>query len=247
MSEKVRTNMLVRYINTGAEEQLPVGLANSLIKAGMAEEVKKAPEPVSPETPRWSVELYGHLEPKLFIVMRIGNHRLQYGGLPERANHKVTWEGGFRYTSGFGREVPEVILCEYTTRYKNAHRDERLPIEASAPDAANMQMAAALQTAQLFERKKEAALKVPQLSPRTHFLDAEGGAKHMDNGVDAGNPPGRESVIQASRSAEGERVCEVRVKNGHFHTLGSDLLEQARARGAKVIRKIQKGVWERPT
>lgn len=170
--------MRIRYLNNGNFDHVDRNVGQSLIRAGIAEEVSETKPgqssldalrehqramnpPAPPDQPRWSVEYLGLVQKAWFVVLRVGAYAVKFGGDPKLVNARRTWEGGGMWLSGFGRECPESVVKEYAARYKNARESERWypPVSATSSDyAANTAMATELTAVQTQMKANDAAL-----------------------------------------------------------------------------------------
>lgn len=123
--------MKIKNLFSGIVTNERVDIARALIRQGMAEALepdtgdtpaRPTHKPGSVGAPSWEVGTYelpvtgGH---ELRVVMKILGQTYYYNGKPEDANARVTWDGGSRYLSGLGREIPATILDEYRRQYKS--------------------------------------------------------------------------------------------------------------------------------
>jgi hypothetical protein len=139
--------MKIRYITNDIEDHVDRNLANSLIRAGIAVAVDPQ-EPDIPiagtslqdrqrarlgltsqpaAVPVWDVVTVARktkanphdpMPQELVIQMEILGGQFRWSGNPKHANATIKWDGGQRYLSGFGREVPSEILGRYTALWK---------------------------------------------------------------------------------------------------------------------------------
>jgi hypothetical protein len=151
----------IRNLFTGIVSSERADIARALIRQGLCEALEadtNAPEgegvsKLPPKfnaanfvklDPAWEVTVLGdHDQKVLAIRMTLGSAVYSYTGKPEHANAKVVWDGGGRYVSGFGREIPGDILKLYTEQW-NRNRNLRDPNAEVTPGghAGNEQMKA---------------------------------------------------------------------------------------------------------
>lgn len=140
--------MKVKYKN-GEVSSVRNDLGRELVRAGIAEAVdpkdleqsnkpndgtnldlQPLPKPgdFRCPNPEWEVVLRKKATggDELAIRMRILGTDYFYCGHPATANNKISWDGGFRWTSGLGREIPSETLREYEHRWKR-HENLRAP------------------------------------------------------------------------------------------------------------------------
>jgi hypothetical protein len=131
--------MKIRVLASGEIRHIENGLGSVLLSAGLAELLSKEEPPApgklpkyqpKPVTPVWEVVVIGNLHKELAIQMTILGQTYQYTGLPADANRKISWDGGFRWYSGFGREIPSDVLRRYAESWKD--NPELRPLGASA-------------------------------------------------------------------------------------------------------------------
>lgn len=139
--------MRIKFLSTGAEQDVPNWYGKAEIAAGRAEEVKRA-APVW--TPNWSVERDA-ANGYVFVRMTMGamgegapggagTPRVvqTYAGDPDLI-HDRRDSTGRAYCSSFGRPVPDEILKEYRKAWKNP--DARRPTGPKTTDDWNKDMA----------------------------------------------------------------------------------------------------------
>jgi len=167
--------MRIRYLNTGNLDHVDRNLGQSLIRAGIAEEVKsdksaqssletlrqfqrEMNSPASPDKVNWTVELVGTTQKALCIVMRVGAYQVCYGGDPKTVNARCEWPGGGRFLSGFGRACPQAVIDEYSRAYKRARPSEKLVLPNNTSSDVNSRMAEEIKVMQRVLSENDAAL-----------------------------------------------------------------------------------------
>jgi hypothetical protein len=117
---------------TGTEGKSHIDLQREHLAASIA----ASPKPNL--TPKFSIVTVpyndGQVPDKHVLAIRqdIGPQHFLYAGKPELVNAKRTWDGGFRYLSGFSCEVPGDIVESYTRQWKK-NKHLRLPDEVLNP------------------------------------------------------------------------------------------------------------------
>lgn len=175
--------MKIRYLNNGSEKHVPTQVGQGFIDAGLAVLVSNEPEPgvtrdemgmltipapkpgaaLIPER-KWAVTVLKGIrpEPVLALVMNQGAAVIQFTGVPKFLRERRTWQGadgadgGFRWLHGFGCEIPDAIVREYTKQW-NANEHLRGPYDPKPNQLHDYNIRAAenLREANEKERRKE--------------------------------------------------------------------------------------------
>jgi hypothetical protein len=135
--------MKIRIIASGEIRHIDNSTGSALVSAGLAEALSNPDDKpgrlpkygdARPAEPLWEVSVVkGSARNELAILMTILGQTHQFQGDPDTANAKVTWDGGFRYVNGLGREIPEEILRQYRKAWKS-NLDIR-PVAGFNPEA----------------------------------------------------------------------------------------------------------------
>lgn len=120
--------MKIRILASGEIRHIDNSTGSALVSAGLAESLSatddkpgrlpRAGDAVVPQ-PIWEVVVIKSAQPVLAIRMTIGTQDALYTGDPKKVNARVEWNGGGRFTNGFGREVPEEIAKQYAKQWKS--------------------------------------------------------------------------------------------------------------------------------
>jgi hypothetical protein len=134
--------MKIRILASGEIRHIDNSTGSALISAGLAEGLSTPADDKPGRLPRpgdavkvepfWEVVVVGITKTELVIRMTILGQSYLYGGAPDKANQKISWDGGFRYASGLGREIPEPILSQYKRQWKD--NPELQAVAAFSPD-----------------------------------------------------------------------------------------------------------------
>jgi hypothetical protein len=105
-------------------------IAKAMIRQGMAEALEPEQQDTEPgklpkydpsriPQPTWSVSIEGNVRKELCIRMELPGLVALYSGHPKNINSTVSWPGGQRWLSGFGRECPAEIATQYSRQWKD--------------------------------------------------------------------------------------------------------------------------------
>jgi len=141
--------MRIKFLNNGAEQHVSNEVGRGFVTAGLAEEIK--PPTIAQLQPVWSVEVaHGFVR----IVMKLGTMGAgapggaatprivqTYDRDPDQI-HDRRYADGRKFSSSFGRPVPDLIIKEYRKAWKNPQA--RKPEGPKVEDLHNKEMAADL-------------------------------------------------------------------------------------------------------